>query len=713
MPIHYSVGRGAKDAWPIPATANDFADFRKNVERLRKTIAVSPFDAPGVLQRKKERLPYLWGPMINPAHGRNAANAGDRDVMWLDMDGCSPADWSALRDAASVYRGFAYSTASHEHPTVNGEQRWRMCFALSRTVVTTEYKRLCEAVEQELMACYSLIGDGPVKWDRSVYNLDHMVYAPHESAIFIDFSGKVLGVDMLLARADDESSPPVSDLRDELSRLVALNNVTPQTFDDLRSAMWHPPVLADAQPQCGRHHAWASMGCRLAWFMDTEFEGQARNLWLEWSAAGGGSAADVAEAERRWDEGKLTADRTGFQAIFTRAQHAGWENPAAERIRVSSVSSVEDFDELPPEEPEQPRSFPHSGGYGKPGKFIVEGLVPVGVAMFYGPSSSFKSYCIISILCRVAMKTHRWAGRNIKGGAVLYVAAEGGSSVMPRVGAWADKYNGGKPVELFYTLPLAVDLSVPARVSAIIKEIRRIEQVTGEPVRIVAVDTLSQSMMQGDENSASDVAKFMAGATRIVNETGAAVIIVHHSGKDSSKGMRGSSAAFANGDAVIRVERIDDAVNLINEKQRTGPAQPTRGYLVPTVQLPEDVIAENEAYDDEYTSTEGDVYDPVRLTTERVFEDAPMAEIEPLMMERSESRKPSTSKWIGEQLDAAGGSIRREQLKTLWIDDGGKEDTFRRELNRMKKSGDIAESDGGILTDALGTGAQPEGSESV
>lgn len=715
MPIHYSVGQGATDSRPAPALAKDFADYRTKVERLRKNIGVTHDDSKDILSRKKKRLSYLWGAMRDTSNGRSAVNAGDRDVIWLDMDGCSEADWPALRDSASVYLGFAYSTASHEHPTANGEQRWRLCFALSHTVATSDYKRLCEAIERELMDCYSLIGDGPVKWDRSVYNLDHMVYAPHESAVFIDFSGKVIDVDMLLARADDVPISSVSDhSSDDLSRLVDLHNVTQQTFDDLRSAMWHPTVLADAQPECGRHNAWASMGCRLAWFMDTEFEGQARDLWLEWSAAGGGSAADIAEAERRWDEGKLTADRTGFQAIFTRAQQAGWKNPAAERMRLSSVASVEDFDELPPEEPEQPRSFPHSGGYGKPGKFIVEGLVPVGVAMFYGPSSSFKSYCIISILCRVAMKTHRWAGRNIKGGAVLYVAAEGGSSVMPRVGAWADKYNGGKPVELFYTLPLAVDLSVPARVSAIIKEIRRIEQVTGESVRIVAVDTLSQSMMQGDENSASDVAKFMAGATRIVNETGAAVIPVHHSGKDSSKGMRGSSAAFANADAVIRVERIDDAVNLINEKQRTGPAQPVRGYLVPTVQLPDEVIAGYEMYDDEYTSTEGDVYDPVRLTTERVFEDVPLAEIEPLMMEvRSGEGKKTTATWIWEQLDAAGGSISREQLKTLWIDDGGKEDTFRRELNRMKKSGDIAESDSGILTDALGTGAQFEGGESA
>ncbi|WP_291973251.1 VapE domain-containing protein, partial [Candidatus Symbiopectobacterium sp.] len=69
-------------------------------------------------------------------------------------------------------------------------------------------------------------------------------------------------------------------------------------------------------------------------------------LWLEWSVAGGGSAADITEAERRWDEGKLVADRTGYQAIFTRAQKEGWINPGAERMRLSSVASVEDFSDV-------------------------------------------------------------------------------------------------------------------------------------------------------------------------------------------------------------------------------------------------------------------------------------------------------------------------------------------------------------------------------
>uniref|UniRef100_T1I2W3 Virulence-associated protein E-like domain-containing protein n=1 Tax=Rhodnius prolixus TaxID=13249 RepID=T1I2W3_RHOPR len=216
--------------------------------------------------------------MKDVAVGRYALNAGDRDVLFLDMDGCDEEAWRALRDA---------------------------------------------------LACFSC------------------------------FTGAPVTVDILLARAGDLPIRPVSDHSgDDLSRLVDLNNVTQQTVDDLRSAMWHPSVLADAQPKCGRHNAWASMGCRLAWFIGTEFENQARELWLEWSVAGGGSAADITEAERRWDEGKLVADRTGYQAILTRAQKEGWINPGAERMRLSSAASVDDFEDLTSTEVAEPAPLP-------------------------------------------------------------------------------------------------------------------------------------------------------------------------------------------------------------------------------------------------------------------------------------------------------------------------------------------------------------------
>lgn len=717
MKIRYSTGQGAKDSRPKPDICKSFGAFYWTVRELRRAIGITPEDTPEQTRAKKACLPYIWHAMKDVTKGRNAANAGNRDVLFMDMDGCNAPAWHALRDALACFSCFVYSTPSHLHPTANGEQRWRICLELSRQVTPEEYKRLGLAVETWLMDCISLLDDYAVKWDHSVYNPDHMVFVPDEKAIFERFTGEPVDVDMLLASAPEINAPErakVSEDPDDLSRIVDLNGISKQTFDDLREVMWHPAVLADAEPGCNKYSLWAAMGNRLAWFKGTDWEEEARQLWLEWAAAGGGSKEDIKDAERKWDSDQLTADRTGYQAIFARAKQLGVANPATERQR-DSVASVDDFDDLPPEEPEPPKSRPHTGGYGKPGKFVIEGMVPHGVTMLYGASSSFKSYGVISMLCRVATKTHRWAGRNIRGGAVLYVAAEGGSSVMPRVGAWADKYNDGKPLDLFYTLPLAVDLSVPANVNAMVKEIKRIALHTGEPVRVVAVDTLSQSMMQGEENSASDVAKFMAGATRVFTETGAAVIIVHHSGKDSSKGMRGSSAAFANADAVIRVERIGDAVNLINEKQRTGPAQPTRGYMVPTVQLPDDVIAANEAYDDEYTSTEGDVYDPVRLITERVFEDVPMAEITPLLMDSPEkdAKGSSDESWVWEKLETSGGSITRSALRESWRDETDKSaGQLRAVLGRMKEKAYLVEHDGMIM-DSMCAGSPDTGGENA
>ncbi|EDY4206402.1 AAA family ATPase [Salmonella enterica] len=713
MEIRYSTGQHTRDDRPVPAVCESFSRFSYTLEDLRRAIGITLGDTRAQMRAKKMGLPYIWHSMKDVAGGRNALNAGDRDALFLDMDGCDAAAWQALSKVLAFFSCFTWSTPSHLHPTVNCEQRWRICMELDRTVTPEEYKRLGPAVESWLMDCISLLDDYAVKWDHSVYNPDHMVYGPDENAVFERFNGSPVSVDILLARSPEITTPDKTHTvdHDDLSRIVDLNGISSQTFDDLREVMWHPAVLADAEPGCGKYPCWAAMGNRLAWFKDTEWEDVARQLWIDWSIAGGG---DGTSAEHKWDSDQLTAERTGYQAIFARARKLGVANPATDRPH-GSVASVDDFEDLPPETPELPKSWPHRGGYGKAGKFVIEGFLPIGVIMVYGISSHFKSYFIISLLCRVATKTHRWAGRNIRGGAVLYIAAEGGSSVMPRVGAWADKYNDGKPVELFYTYAHPVDLSVKANVDGLIKEIKRIEMHTGEPLRIVAVDTLSQSMMQGDENSASDIAKFMAGATRIVNETGAAVIPVHHSGKDSSKGMRGSSAAFANADAVFRVERIGDAVNIINEKQRTGPVQPTRGYMVPTVPLPDDVIAANEAYDDEYTSTEGEVYDPVRLTTERVFEDVPMAEITPLLMDSPEkdAKGSADEAWIWDKLEISGGGIKRAELREMWKEETDKSGgQFRTVLGRMKEKAYIVEHDGMIL-DAMCVGNPDTGGENA
>lgn len=58
-----------------------------------------------------------------------------------------------------------------------------------------------------------------------------------------------------------------------------------------------------------------------------------------------------------------------------------------------------------------------------------------------------------------------------------------------------------------------------------------------------------------DENKASDMGAFIAGCDAIKAATGATVLVVHHSGKDETKGARGSSSFRAALDAEFLVKR--------------------------------------------------------------------------------------------------------------------------------------------------------------
>ncbi|HFW2887053.1 TPA: VapE domain-containing protein [Salmonella enterica subsp. enterica serovar Muenchen] len=342
--INLSYGKELVDNLPVPCTDADFNRALKRVKKWARAICITPEDTPEQMRAKKARLPYIWHSMKDVTKGRNAANAGNRDVLFMDMDGCNAGAWQALRDALACFSCFVYSTPSHLHPTVNGEQRWRICMELDRPVTPEEYKRLGPAVERWLMDCISLLDDYAVRWDHSVYNPDHMVYGPDEKAVFERFTGSPVSVDVLLASAPEVTPPKKSPSvdRDDLSRAVDLNGVSKQTFDDLREVMWHPLVLADAEPGCNKYSLWAAMGNRLAWFKGTDWEEEARQLWIDWSIAGGD---DGKSAERKWDNDQLTADRTGYQAIFARAQKLGVANPATERQR-DSVASVDDFEDL-------------------------------------------------------------------------------------------------------------------------------------------------------------------------------------------------------------------------------------------------------------------------------------------------------------------------------------------------------------------------------
>src|SRR5690606_17329387 len=77
-----------------------------------------------------------------------------------------------------------------------------------------------------------------------------------------------------------------------------------------------------------------------------------------------------------------------------------------------------------------------------------------------------------------------------------------------------------------------------------------------------------------DENSAQDVGAFNAAIAALIENTGACVMIIHHSGKNKNAGARGSSALLGAIDTELEV----DENQITARKQRDVEAGEPIGF---------------------------------------------------------------------------------------------------------------------------------------
>ena len=293
--------------------------------------------------------------------------------------------------------------------------------------------------------------------------------------------------------------------------------------------------------------------------------GEAREEFIAWSTGDSMYAADDWCIGRRWDS--LHSDReTSITArtFYKLVQDAGGEVP--------NVPADEDFDVVEVEESdvdrrseerwpfltrEQVRAMP-------PPRWLVEGFVQeTTLAAIYGAPESGKSFLAIDFVMSVATGLP-WQGRATTQGAVLYVAAEGALSLNNRFQAWEVEH-GVQDVPL-YLMCSSLNLSSPKEADAFCKAMAKLG-----PLRMIVVDTLNQTSAGADENSAMDMGRYIDAMKRMRDVSGAAVVVVHHSGKDTSKGMRGSTALLAGVDTAVEVVRPDKdapAIHIKVQKQK-------------------------------------------------------------------------------------------------------------------------------------------------
>jgi hypothetical protein len=86
-------------------------------------------------------------------------------------------------------------------------------------------------------------------------------------------------------------------------------------------------------------------------------------------------------------------------------------------------------------------------------------------------------------------------------------------------------------------------------------------------------------MAGGDENAVKDVMLVLQAARRIRDDIGAAVLIVHHTGKNG-EAERGSSALRAGADTMLKLSAEGKLLRLTVDKQKDAePAKPKRFRL--------------------------------------------------------------------------------------------------------------------------------------
>ena len=214
-----------------------------------------------------------------------------------------------------------------------------------------------------------------------------------------------------------------------------------------------------------------------------------------------------------------------------------------------------------------------------PMRWLVRGVLPTeGLAAEYGASGSGKSFLILDLACAVAGGADEWFGRRVTQAPVTYVCLEGEAGAGKRVQAW--HLHHGKPIPdalRFITQPF--DL-----LSDDVADLARDVTAGGGAGGMVILDTLNRAAPGADENSSVDMGKLIAAAKQLQTLIGGLVLLVHHTGKDTTKGLRGHSSLYAALNAAIEVTATDTrkAWSVAKSKDDiTGNTHPFKLAIVP------------------------------------------------------------------------------------------------------------------------------------
>jgi putative DNA primase/helicase len=214
-------------------------------------------------------------------------------------------------------------------------------------------------------------------------------------------------------------------------------------------------------------------------------------------------------------------------------------------------------------------------------KWLIRNVLPeTGLAAIFGAPGSGKTFLALDLAHAIA-SDREWFGIPVKHTNVCYVALEGEGGIAKRYKALMQKY------------PAQCDMRFTIQPFSLI-DVTNISELADSIIRtngsggVVIIDTLNRASPGCDENSSSDMGRIIAGSKLLQDLIGGLILLIHHSGKESQKGMRGHSSLIAALDAAIEVTRTSDVRQWKLAKAKDGADGQEYSFRLDVIELEHD-----------------------------------------------------------------------------------------------------------------------------
>jgi KaiC/GvpD/RAD55 family RecA-like ATPase len=352
---------------------------------------------------------------------------------------------------------------------------------------------------------------------------------------FVTFTGDILDSTLLVGNEDT-----VADVSDALRELVhdRLGKQNTKAVSDDPLMAYKPPVgktyseleqLLEKFDANTVHDKWIKIGMAL----NHETSGEGFELWNTWSE-NGDTYPGAEILQKRWDSFGNSTNPVTLRSLLKEDTKSAPAPLDPERFALVKAGTFA-------------RSF-NTGGY------HIKGILPrCDLVLLVGASGSGKSFIALD-MAAAAARGVEWRGHRVKTSKVVYIIAEGGKGFKNRLAA----YERAHAVNLD-AVPFLVMDDCPNFLGDDDDRIvaKRIEAAGGAD--IIVVDTFAQVTPGSNENASEDVGRALSNCKRLHRATGATIILIHHTGKDLSRGARGWSGLKAAADTELTVDGDDKA----------------------------------------------------------------------------------------------------------------------------------------------------------